>query len=173
MRLALDPAARRSSGFSLFELVVSIALVAILVGVFLDRALYYRELAERAAMMQVAEDLRSSVNLRTAELALENRFGEIAALRSVNPMDLLAQKPQNYLGVLPSGRVQEVVTGHWYFDITSKEVVYFVDLGRNFVPDERGQRKVSWRVAVDPGADGTPDRPRWARLELVRPYQWF
>ena len=126
----MDRAFRRLAGFSLFELVVSLTLIAVLVGVFLDRALYYREAAEKSAMEQVALDLRSSVNLRVAELVLENRFRELPALAAQNPMELLDRKPQNYLGVLDQPGMQEVVAGNWYFDNTSKEVVYYVDSGR-------------------------------------------
>jgi type II secretory pathway pseudopilin PulG len=164
-------AASRSSGFSILELVVSLTLVAVLVGVFLDRALYYRERAEKAAMEQIAQDLRSSVNLQVAELALNNRFKELAALPSQNPMDLLAQKPTNYLGVLESHGAQEVVTGNWYFDKTSKEVVYFIDLGENFTPDEKGRKRVAWHIVLVPG--GAQGLPQWARFELVQPYRWF
>ncbi len=162
----------RTRGFSLLELVVSLTLVAVLVGVFLDRALYYREQAEKSAMEQVAQDLRSSVNLRVAELALANRFNEFAALTSQNPMDLLDRKPQNYRGVLNGAGVQEVVTGNWYFDGTSKEVVYYVDSGRYFAPDDQGRMRVAWRVKLVQGTDGAA-APQWARLELVQPYRWF
>ena len=151
---------------------IALLLVAVLVGVFLDRALYYRELAEKSAMEQVALDLRSSVNLRVAELVLENRFADLLPLADQNPMDLLAGKPRNYLGVLSGGGVQEVVGGNWYFDITSKEVVYFVDSGRYFVPDEQGRKRAAWRVRLVQGAGGAA-APQWARLELVRPYRWF
>lgn len=151
---------------------IALLLVAVLVGVFLDRALYYRELAEKSAMEQVALDLRSSVNLRVAELVLENRFADLLPLADQNPMDLLAGKPRNYLGVLSGGGVQEVVGGNWYFDITSKEVVYFVDSGRYFVPDDQGRKRAAWRVRLVQGAGGAA-APQWARLELVRPYRWF
>jgi len=163
-------AAARTRGFSLLELVVSLTLVAVLVGVFLDRALYYREQAEKSAMEQVAQDLQSSVNLRVAELALENRFGELATLAAENPMELLARPPRNYRGLLPGSGVQEVVTGNWYFDKTSKEVVYFIDLGENFTPDENGRKRVAWHIVLVPGERGLP---QWARFELVRPYRWF
>jgi general secretion pathway protein G len=166
-----DRAALRSRGFSLLELVISLTLVAVLVGVFLDRVLFYRERAEKAAMEQVAQDLRSSVNLKVAELALDNRHRELAALPGENPMDLLAQRPRNYLGVLPGTGVQEVVTGNWYFDKTSKEVVYFVDLGDNFIPDENGRKRVAWHIVLVPG--GPQGMPQWARFELARPYRWF
>jgi general secretion pathway protein G len=152
--------------------VVSLTLVAVLIGVFLDRALYYRELAEKSAMEQVAQDLRSSVNLRVAELALENRFDELKVLASQNPMDLLVQKPQNYRGVLTGPGVQDVVTGGWYFDGVSKEVVYYVDSGRYFAPDDQGRMRVAWRMKLVQGTDGAA-APQWARLELVQPYRWF
>ncbi len=159
-------------GFSLLELVLALLLMAVLVGVFLDRALYYRELAEKSAMEQVALDLRSSVNLSVAELVLKNRFTDLPGLAAQNPMDLLASKPRNYLGVLGGGGVQEVVTGNWYFDVTSREVVYYVESGRYFAPDEQGRMRVAWRVKLVQGGGGAA-APQWARLELVRPYRWF
>lgn len=162
----------RPRGFSLFELVIALLLVAVLIGVFLERALYYRELAEKSAMEQVALDLRSSVNLRVAELVLEGRFAELEPLAARNPMDLLQRKPQNYLGILTGANSQEIVTGNWYFDITSKEVVYFVDSGQNFAPDDQGRKRVAWRVRLVEGTGGAA-APQWARLELARPYRWF
>ncbi|MGH7187262.1 MAG: pilus assembly FimT family protein, partial [Pseudomonadota bacterium] len=169
---AVDRALDRTGGFSLIELVVSLTLAAVLVGVLLDRALYYRELAEKSAMEQIALDLRSSVNLRVAELVLENRFAELPSLAAQNPMDLLARKPQNYLGVLMSAGRTDVVPGNWYFDNVSKEVVYYVDSGRNFAPDEQGRMRAAWRVKLVQGAGGAA-APQWARLELVQPYRWF
>lgn len=170
MRRALDRSPGRRAGFSLLELVVSLALVAVLVGVFLDRALYYREQAEKATMEQVAQDLRSSVNLRVAELALNNRFQDLAGLAGENPFELLARKPENYRGVLTAPLVQELVTPGWYFDKISKEVVYCVDLGQYFEPDESGRKRIAWHIVLVPGEKGLP---QWARLELVRPYRWF
>jgi prepilin-type N-terminal cleavage/methylation domain-containing protein len=158
-------------GFSLLELAVSLTVVAVLAAVLLDRVLYYQERAEYSTMLQVAQDLRSSVNLRVAELALNNRFHELAGLPELNPMELMVRKPQNYLGVLPAAGVQDVVTGSWYFDNSSKEILYFVDLGHNFVPDEMGRKRVAWHIVLVPG--GAQGLPQWGRFELVRPYQWF
>jgi len=152
-------------------LVVSLLVIAVLLGVFLDRALYYREHAEKSAMEQVALDLRSSVNLKVAELVLANRFADLTPLADQNPMDLLVEKPANYRGVLAAGQVQEVVAGNWYFDSGSKEVVYYVDSGRYFAPDEQRRMRLAWRVKLvqESGAAA----PQWARLELVQPYRWF
>ena len=160
-------------GFSLIELVVSLLLVSVLVGVFLERALYYRELAEKSAMEQVAMDIRSSVNLRVAELVLNNRFAELSDLANQNPMDLLARKPANYLGVLTASSWSTAAPGNWYFDSTSKEVVYLIDLGRYFVPDGHDQQQVAWHITLVRGGAGKPELPQWARFELVKPYVWF
>jgi general secretion pathway protein G len=173
----MDRAANRrfgpGRGFSLVELVVSLTLVAILVGVFLDRALYYRELAEKSTMEQVALDLRSSVNLRVAELVLENRFADLKRLPEVNPIELLGRKPQNYLGVLPDGNPLAGTAGNWYFDKTLKEVVYFVDLGHYLISEKEGPKRIAWRVVLVRGADGKESDPAWARFDLVEPYRWF
>ena len=163
----------RPRGFSLFELVIALALASILLGVFLDRAAYYQEVAEKAAMERVAMDVRSSVNLRVAELVLENRFSELKALPSQNPMDLLVSKPQNYAGVVKNASPENVLAGHWAYDNESKEVVYYVDLGRYFVPDELDRKRIAWRVAPAAGSAGSSGAPQWMRFELVKPYQWF
>jgi len=159
----------RARGFSLLEFAVTFALIAILAGALLERLVYYRERAEKAAMEQVAMDLRSSVNLRVAELVLENRFADLDKLVLQNPFDLLVRKPQNYLGVLDNPSQERMTPGNWYFDKSTKEVVYCPDLGRFFIPDSEKGRRVTWHVVVVPGAKG----PQWARFELERPYQWF
>ncbi|HEX2678118.1 MAG TPA: type II secretion system protein, partial [Polyangiales bacterium] len=79
-------------GFSLVELAITLGLIAVLAGTLLERMVYYQERAEKASMEQVAADLRSSVNLRAAELVLENRFAELDALVLKNPFELLVQK---------------------------------------------------------------------------------
>ena len=164
---------RRRSGYSLFELAVALSLLSILIAVFLDRAAVYQEMAEKAAMEQVALDLRSSVNLKVAELVLENRFADLVRLSGQNPMDLLTARPANYLGVLPDAAAPGSVKGKWYFDKELKETVYCPDLGRNFNVDSGGARCVAWKIVLVGKGALKSETPQWARFELVRPYHWF
>jgi len=103
---------------------------------------------------------------------LANRLTELDALVSENPFELMVRKPQNYLGVFEGPSAEQMTSGNWYFDKKSKEVVYFIDLGRYFTPDERGFKRIAWHVVLVPGAD-KPAVAQWARFELVRPYRWF
>jgi prepilin-type N-terminal cleavage/methylation domain-containing protein len=167
----VEGALQRARGFSLFELVIALALMAVLTGVFLDRALFYREQFEKAKMEEVAADLRSSLNLRVAELALNNRLNEVHGLAEINPMDLMVERPANYLGVLKQNDSPQPPAPGWYYDNRLKEVVYYVDLGRYFAPDASGIKRASWRIVLTPGSDR--NMPPWARLEVARPYRWF
>ena len=166
-------AASRTSGFSLLELVVSLTLIAVLVGVFLDRALYYRERAEKvgdgAGRARPALERESQGRRAGAGEPLRGT-GRAVGAESDGPAG--AKSRSNYLGVLDGAEVQEVVPGNWYFDSTSKEVVYYVDSGRYFAPDEQGRMRAAWRVKLVQESGGAA-APQWARLELVQPYRWF
>lgn len=122
-------------------------------------------------MEEVAADLRSSVNLRVAELALNNRLDEVRGLAEVNPMDLMVTKPVNYLGVLKENDTAALAAPGWYYDLRLKQVVYYVDLGRYFEPDGEGRKRVAWHIVQAPHDIG--QTPQWARLELVTPFRWF
>lgn len=156
----------------MLELVVVTIVALVLVGVFLERTLYFKELAEKAAMEQVALDIRSSVNLKVAELVLVNRFFELDALANQNPMDLLAKKPPNYLGIRTNPDPSTIADGGWYYDNSLKEVVYCVVSGRYFRPDAQGRKCAAWRVRVV-GGSAPGLAPQWARFEAARPYAWF
>jgi hypothetical protein len=139
-------------GVSFLEFAVCMALVAIFVGVLLERALYYQEFAEKTAMEWTAGNIRSGLRYKVADLILANRASEIQTLADENPMNWLAERPPNYLGELDSAPADEP-KGQWYFD-------------------RRNRRAM--RVSVGAVTDRSPNLAgTWVSLVLVAEYGWF
>jgi general secretion pathway protein G len=87
-------------------------------------------------------------------------------------MDLLAQKPANYLGEFADAPSGGDPTGNWYYDTKNHFLVYLVRRADDFEPDSTGAKRVRYRVKVlydneDPrGMVGLILTP-------VEPYKWF
>lgn len=137
-----------SAGFTLFELIIVIILVAVFSGMLLGRFLIYQEAAEKAAMEQTAGAIRSALNIRLAALIARGRTAEIPKLATLNPVTLLAEKQRNYVGEYYDVSGSDIPPGSWYFDLKSKELVYLVDRGAHFVPDKSGRKRVRYRVGL-------------------------
>ena len=131
MTACSQPARRR--GASRLELVVSIALFAIVAAVLLERALYYQEYAEMTAMEMTVANMRSGLRYKVADLIMDNRLSEIATLIDENPIGWLSSLPENYLGEYDAAP-QTAIAGKWYFDRTKHELVYTPNNRRHFVP---------------------------------------
>jgi general secretion pathway protein G len=106
------------------------ALVAAVLAVFLERALYYLELAERTVMMLTVTNLNSALNVRRA-------YGMLGAqpmddqLR--NPFELAGMSPVNVLGEIDSPSLATLERGQWVFDRTRNELIYLPRLRRGLV----------------------------------------
>lgn len=168
---------KKIAGFSLLELLVVITAISLLGGVLLERVLFYQEQAEKAAMEQMAGMLRSALRLQIAERLPKGRQG-MAELIGQNPMDWLVGKPANYRGERAGAGM--VPGGSWYFDSSTKSLVYMVGNGRHFLPNPAGRKEVRYQVQAFIG--GKPQAPRNAAdkqgidgvtLVLLEPYQWF
>jgi hypothetical protein len=102
----------RQRGASRLELVVSIALFAIVAAVFLERALYYQEYAEMTAMKMTLANMRSGLRYKVADLIMNNRLPEIATLVDENPITWLSSVPENYAGEYDAAP-QIAIAGKW------------------------------------------------------------
>ena len=163
-------------GASLLEFTVCMALIGIFVGVLLERALYYREYAEKTAMESTAENIRTGLRYKVADLILANRVSEIQTLADENPMNWLAERPGNDLGELDSVPADEP-KGQWYFDKRNRELVYTVNNRRHFSPSSYRDFSVRYR-AMRVSAGAVTDRSSnfastWVSLVLVAEYGWF
>ncbi len=166
----------RQRGVSFLELVVCMALMGIFVSVLLERAFYYQEYAEMTAMVSTAENIRTGLRFKVADLILGDRVSEIQTLADENPLNWLVDRPPNYLGELDSVPLDEP-KGQWYFDKRNRELVYTVNNRRHFSPSAYQDFSVRYRaMRVSAGAvtDSSPNvAGTWVSLVLVSEYAWF
>ena len=86
--------------------------------------------------------------MSAASLMMAERSEEIANLAKRNPIDLLAQKPENYLGVLDGTNLAVLQRGKWFYDTKQQEVIYVVDQRYNFRPEVANDFAVRYAAKV-------------------------
>ena len=145
----------RERGFSLFELAVTVAIIGVLAGVLLSRIQLYQEEAERVAMESVVGVLRSALSMKAGQLVAQGKQDQLSKLTSINPMDLLAQKPANYLGEFNTPQKEKISRGNWYFNRKKLLLVYIARTGATFQVSDPRQFEFKIDVLRDlDGADG-------------------
>jgi len=112
---------RKYAGFTLLEFVVVISLIAILGVIVLDRYWQWHTAAEHTAVKTVIGNLKSALGMQVSYRALKNETHLIPKLVRRNPMELLAQKPLNYIGEFSTPQTQQEV---WYYNKSSRLLVY-------------------------------------------------
>lgn len=169
---------RVQAGFTLFELVVVVCIVAVMAGILFNRLRVYEEAAEKAAMQQTAVAIKSALQMRVAAYMIGGRDKEIENLRNENPVGWLQEQPANYAGEFYADAYARVRPGSWYFDLTRREFVYVINLGDNFTPGPDARKWVRYRVRI--GYDAVPEKDAPPRKVLsavnfvpVQPYVWF
>ena len=167
---------RQQRGASHLELAVSIVLFAIFLVVFLERASYYQEYAEKTAMEMTVANMRTGLRYQIADLIINNRLSDIPTLADENPVNWLAGQPENYLGEFDSPpRVGTV--GKWFYDTRKRELVYTVNNRRHFVPYGGADFTVRYQAARIQGPANTSARTSgvqvWVELRQPRGYTWL
>lgn len=126
-RITNRPAAR---GFSLLELVVVIVIISILVAVALNRLLPYIDEAERVGVLTLESQIKSTLMTTAAKRIAAGKAASIADLNGVNPMVLMLEAPDNYVGEVGGADAGSVPRRNWYFDPDTRRLVYRT--GRRF-----------------------------------------
>lgn len=162
-------AARRQRAFSLLELVIVIVLISVLLGVGIDRLLLMKAQAESRAMEHVLGSIRSGLTIRMAELLARGRVAEIAELAGSNPMRLLVEPTQNYLGELFGPDPAVLPVGSWYFDTRERALCYLVDSAEYFRSPLASPPRARFRI--EPVFDGVAII-KGLRLAALEPYGW-
>lgn len=176
---ARTPHETRTHGFSLFELLVVIALISTLATVLLNRLAYYQEAAEKANMEYTISALRSALRLHIATLMVEGRAQQNILLAQQNPMNWLETKPGNYAGQFANPDSGAITPGSWYFDTADSTLVYLVRHGEYFESTNSGAKRVRLRMQVVPNRPNAANDPfagqptDTVKLGLMEPYRWL
>lgn len=125
---------RHQRAYSKLEFALVAALFALLVGFAANRLNVYQEAAESVAAQQLIVSLRSALSMKLSQLTAAQRRIEIAATLDENPIDWLYEKPKNYLGEFYAPDNQKLAPGNWYFDRSSKTLVYLLTRRNSFAP---------------------------------------
>jgi prepilin-type N-terminal cleavage/methylation domain-containing protein len=172
-------APERAGGFSLLELVIVIVLISVLLVVAIDRLLAMKAMAERGAVEQVVGTIRSGLGIRLAELAVRNKLSQASSLAGTNPMRVLSERPQNYLGELFAPNPAALPPGNWYFDTRDGVLCYLVESAAYFQSGLPGPARACFKVQAvfdDVNRNGRYDEGtdalRGFRLVALEPYSW-
>ncbi|MDO8464471.1 MAG: type II secretion system protein [Gallionella sp.] len=166
-------------GFSLFELVVVISIVAVLMAILLGRMLYYQEQAEKTVMAEVAGAIQSALIIQYGRILTRGKKSDVEWLVKDNPMNWLQQKPPNYAGEFHDLTPLTVETGNWVFDLDSRDLIYVPRLVNNFKPGKDGKQWIRYHVVVQydpsrlPSLQNAPPELTGILFQPVEPYSWF
>ncbi|TAN77821.1 MAG: prepilin-type N-terminal cleavage/methylation domain-containing protein [Gallionella sp.] len=166
-------------GFTLIELVVVIIIVVVVMGLFLNRALYYQEQAEKVAMEEVAGAVQSALTMQYGRILVRGNPSDAAALVRDNPMNWLQKPPHNYAGEFYAPTPLAVDSGNWVFDLKSRELLYVPRNAGHFKPGKDGEKWIRFHVAMSYEAPRAPSLQNASPeltgvlFEPVEPYMWF
>lgn len=162
-----------------FDMMVSVAVTAVLSIVLVERLFYYEEYAEKTLAELTITNMRTGLNLRKAEMMVSYAQGLPVEVLGENPMVWLPAPVPNYSGEFQGQAPDQAGNGIWYFDRGARELAYRPNRMRHFVPGPDGVREVRVRVArrAAPATEEAtqPGLRPWEGVALVlaRPYQWF
>jgi len=166
-------------GFTLIELVIVIVIIAILMGLFMNRFLYYQEQAEKIAMEEVVGVIQSSLTMQYGQITTRGKSSDVTALVKDNPINLLQKKPSNYAGEFYEASLQSVPPGNWLFDLKTQELIYLPRNTDNLRPGTDGKPWVRFHTVAAlelsrlPSQQNAPPELTGLLFEAVEPYSWF
>jgi len=147
--MKINPMGRKGlsqRGFTLLELAVVVSIISILAVFALNR--YYKLLVdvERTSMNHDIGVMRSAVSLQFADHYVRGDMVGLKQLIGSNPMELLAEKPVNYLGEVLHSRQADIEPGNWYFDPAAQTLVYLVKNQLYFETALEGRARARFKI---------------------------
>lgn len=121
----------RQQGFSIFELVVFIIIIAIIYATAANRFSEFPEAAEKGNFQAVTMQIQAGVSMQLLADLTAGRGQNLRHYDGSNPMDLLLEAPSNYLGSFDIVDTSRLSRRSWYFDKPVGELVYLVNASDN------------------------------------------
>lgn len=121
--------------------------------------------------------MRSAVGLQVAEHFVNGNMEGLRSLASSNPMDMLAEQPNNYLGAFSSYNLNEFEKGNWIYDKRAKVLIYLVENSLFFESSMENPARARFKI-FPVYADkriGDLQKRYIAGLKLapLEPYKWL
>lgn len=166
-------------GFTLLELIIVITLIVVLMGLFLNRSLFYQEHAEKAAMEQVAGAIQSALTMQYGQILMRGKPSDIEALAQDNPLNWLQKKPANYAGEFYDPTPSSVESGNWMFDLKSRDLIYVMQHDSYFKPGKDGKKWIRFHVVLERQKSRLPSQQEGQAelsgllFEPVEAYSWL
>lgn len=163
-------------GFTFLELVVVITVISALAVVALNY--YYKLLVdvERTSMEHDLGVMRSAISMQVAGHFVAGDMAGLEKLAGSNPMDLLSEKPNNYLGVISHYQLEDIEKGSWFFDSKAGILVYTVRNQLYFETDlgepPRARFKIQ-PVSSDRAKGGGKKYISGLTLQALEEYRWL
>lgn len=144
----LDYYKRRIGGFSLLELAVAVAAVAILIHFLLGGLEATRRKAAEATRQQVVATIEAALRYEAASRMARGRASEIGALANESPVRWMQERPRDYLGEFPGAPSRVPATAAWYWDSRARQVVFL--LAKAAAEDVvTGREATRYRIVAD------------------------
>jgi len=169
----------KQHGFSFLELVLVITIIGVLFTVAADRLLVLKVEAERTSMLQIIGALRSAMSIQVAKQISSGNVDNLPSMAGTNPMNWLAEKPENYIGIKDEPDPADINQYKWYFDSYNNWLVYRVGNSDYFKSSLKGAPRARFRVNLDytdinenGDFDFGTDEIHGLTLQSVEPYAW-
>ena len=167
----------KQRGFTFLELAVVITVISALAMVALNY--YYKLLVdiERTAMEHDLGSLRSAISIQVAAHYSAGDVTGLAKLVDSNPMDLLSEKPKNYLGVISHYDLKKLEKGSWFYDSKSQTLIYLVRNQLYFETMLESSARARFKIV--PVYSGKKQEEfgisnvSWLALKDLEPYRWL
>ncbi len=166
---------KHQRGLTLLELAVTILVISALGLVALH---YYYKLMvdiERTTMERDLSAIRSAIGLQIAAHYAGGRMAQLEGWTGGNPMVLLVEPPENYVGVIDHVDV-ELKMGSWYFD-KSRGVLIYLARNRLYFESElesppRAEFRLEAQFTERQSGETVYKQVSGLELKTTHPYRW-